>query len=71
MLYVHQTRAVAAEEGRITFIHGICRRSGLWLAGANERAAIRSDRVRAPAFVSPSRIATMHVMPAATLRGAI
>jgi hypothetical protein len=68
---VHQTWAVAAEEGRITFIHGICKCSGLRLVGANERAAFRSDRVRAPAFVSPSRIATMHVMPAATLRGAI
>lgn len=62
---------MAAEEGRITSIHGICRCSGLRLVGPNERAAFRSDRVRAPAFLSLSRIATTHVMPAVTLRGAI
>lgn len=49
----------------------VCRCSGLRLVGPNERAAFRSDRVRAPAFLYPSRIATTHVMPAVTLRGAI
>lgn len=44
---------------------------GPQLVGLYDGTAFRSNRVRASALVSISCIATMHVMPATTLRGAI